>query len=70
MIYEAISIIKPEAEITDIIYGIDTNYMFKGVYHLRARIAYKNGKEAMLCFRTKDFDVYELDYYAQRGIAW
>ncbi|MBQ6850011.1 MAG: hypothetical protein IJN77_03105 [Oscillospiraceae bacterium] len=70
MIYESLSIIKPEAEIVNIKYSTDTNYVFKGVYHLRARIDYKDGKEAELCFRTKDFDVYELDYYVQRGIAW
>lgn len=70
MIHEAISVIKPEAEITSIKYSTDTNYVFKGVYHLRARIDYKDGKEAEICFRTKDFDVYELDYYVQRGIAW
>lgn len=70
MIYETISIIKPQAEITNIKYSTDTNWMFKGVYHLRAMIDYKDGQEAELCFRTRGFDVYELEYYAQKGVVW
>ncbi len=70
MIYETVSIIKPEAEITNIKYSTDTNYLFKGVYHLRARIDYKDGKEAELCFRTRGFDIYELEYYIQKGFVW
>ena len=70
MIYETVSIIKPEAEITNIKYSTDTNWLFQGVYHLRARIDYKDGKEAELCFRTRDFGIYELEYYIQKGFVW
>ena len=70
MIYETISVIKPEAEIVDIKYEAENNYMFGGVYHLRLRIEYSDGNEAKLAFCTRDFDVYELNYYLQKGFVY